>query len=70
MDEHGVVYVLDKFGRAYRSEGPVDPDHPEAAQLEESPWAFVGPGRPLGFALDGQGNLVICNAPMVCPDTG
>ena len=50
----GDLFMLDRYGTVFRAKpGP-------GAQLERL--AFLGPGRPLGFHFDKEGNLIICSA--------
>lgn len=54
MGPSGDLYMLDRYGTVFRARpGP-------GAQLERL--AFLGPGRPLGFHFDKEGNLIICSA--------
>ena len=50
--------MLDKFGYVWRA--PADGKGSYA--LETEPLAQLGPGRPLGFDFDEDGNLIVCNS--------
>lgn len=54
----GSLWMLDKFGFVWRA--PEDGQGSYA--LEKEPLAQLGPGRPLGFDFDEQGNLIVCNS--------
>jgi hypothetical protein len=54
----GHLIMIDKYG-AVRA-APKNPD--SSTQLDPEPIAHLGPGRPLGFTFDAQGNLVVCDA--------
>lgn len=51
----GSLWMLDKFGFVFRARSTDN-----ETGLER--FAFVGPGRPLGFHQDLQGRLLICNS--------
>jgi sugar lactone lactonase YvrE len=60
----GSLYMLDKFGFVWRA----PPDGSGGYSLEKEPRAQLGPGRPLGFHFDAEGNLIVCNSGAVGPD--
>lgn len=50
--------MLDKWGFVWRA----PEDGKGSYALEKEPLAQLGPGRPLGFHFDEEGNLIVCNA--------
>ena len=56
VSQSGELYMLDKYGVIWKGSrsGPLQ----RVLRL--------GGGRPLGFHFDGAGNLLICNAGVVC----
>lgn len=50
--------MVDKYG--FVRAAPKDPD--ASTQLDPTPVAHLGPGRPLGAAFDAADNLVVCDA--------
>lgn len=58
LGAEGSLFMLDKFGAAWRAvKGPTG-----NWTLKPGPLTWLGPGRPLGFHLDKDGNLIVCNA--------
>ena len=57
----GAVFLMDKFGAVWKasSNGQLS--------MDAEPVVRLGPGRPLGFHLDKDDNLIVCNAGTVCP---
>jgi len=61
--EDGSLYMLDKFGYVWRA-----PKTSEGGYTKDKePLAHLGPGRPLGFHFDAEGNLIVCDAGAVRP---
>lgn len=56
VSQSGELYMLDRYGVVWKGSrgGPL-----QRVQ-------HLGGGRPLGFHFDGVGNLLICNAGLVC----
>ncbi|CAL5229353.1 g12664 [Coccomyxa viridis] len=54
----GSLWMLDKYGYVWRA----PEDGKGSYALEKEPLAQLGPGRPLGFDFDKQGNLIVCNS--------
>ena len=54
----GSLWMLDKWGLVWRA----PEDGKGSYALEKEPLAQLGPGRPLGFHFDEEGNLIVCNA--------
>ena len=54
----GSLWMLDKFGYVWRA----PEDGKGSYAMESKPIAQLGPGRPLGFDFDEEGNLVVCNS--------
>ena len=64
MDAGGSqLLMLDKYGDAWHAHADVAA--PGGYRLEERPFAQLWPGRPLGFAKDSHGNVVVCNSNLV-----
>ena len=59
----GSLWMLDKYGYVWRA----PEDGKGSYALEKEPLAQLGPGRPLGFDFDEQGNLIVCNSGSVSP---
>ena len=59
----GSLWMLDKFGYVWRA----PEDGKGSYALETEPLAQLGPGRPLGFDFDEEGNLIVCNSGSVSP---
>ncbi|GLC34854.1 hypothetical protein PLESTM_000247100 [Pleodorina starrii] len=61
----GNMTLLDKFGYMYEAEPAASVPgavFPEEWALDLPAAAYIGPGRPLGFHYDGEGNLIIADA--------
>ena len=54
----GFLWMLDKFGYVWRA----PEDGKGSYAMESRPIAQLGPGRPLGFDFDEEGNLIVCNS--------
>ncbi|CAK0787144.1 hypothetical protein CVIRNUC_010360 [Coccomyxa viridis] len=54
----GSLWMLDKFGYVWRA----PEDGKGSYAMESKPIAQLGPGRPLGFDFDEEGNLIVCNS--------
>lgn len=54
------MYLIDGHGWLKVARG--DPSRPSTLQLEPSSRTYLGPGRPLGFHLDRDDNLLTCNS--------
>lgn len=50
--------MLDKLGYVWRAPANSGGSY----DLERQPLAHLGPGRPLGFHFDADGNLIVCNS--------
>ncbi len=46
------MFMLDKFGNVLRA---TDEDSVQIV-------AYIGPGRPLGFHIDAEGNIIVCDS--------
>ncbi|KAK2077154.1 hypothetical protein QBZ16_004788 [Prototheca wickerhamii] len=53
------VYLIDREGYLKIAHG--NPAEPTSLELEPSARAYLGPGRPLGFHLEDNGDLLTCN---------
>ncbi|MEW5316240.1 MAG: hypothetical protein WDW38_007621 [Sanguina aurantia] len=66
--DQAVMWMLDRFGNVWRAERVPTPPHPEEPAagsqyaLEQAPFTHLGPGRPLGAALDANGDLLVCDS--------
>lgn len=65
VDADGALIMCDRYGAVWRA--VPSSRSPGGYQLDASPLAYLGPGRPLGFHLDHKGDLVVCNAGLVTP---
>ena len=54
----GTLWMLDRYGYAHTARRAAG----GAYELLDSPVAYVGPGRPLGFHFDSSGDLIICDS--------
>jgi hypothetical protein len=59
----GRFIMLDRYAAVREAVQGPDGQH---LVLNPEPLAHLGPGRPLGAAFDGAGNLIICDALKVC----
>ena len=58
MAPDGTLWMLDRYGYAHTARRAAG----GAYELLDSPVAYVGPGRPLGFHFDSSGDLIICDS--------
>ncbi|PNH01275.1 hypothetical protein TSOC_012851 [Tetrabaena socialis] len=57
----GNLTLLDKYSYLYEA-APTGGPFPHEWRLDETPRAYLGPGRPMGVQYDAEGNLVFCDA--------
>ncbi|KAG1670192.1 hypothetical protein FOA52_014968 [Chlamydomonas sp. UWO 241] len=59
------VTMLDRYGYVWVADAaPGEEGSPRSSgyALRPTPTAYLGPGRPLGFRYDGEGNLIVCDS--------
>lgn len=59
----GQLVMLDRSNQLW--EARQDPANSRKWALSAEPLKKLGPGRPLGYHFDAQGNLIICNSLLV-----
>lgn len=64
----GRLVMVDKYNQVWQahpqrhSGDTSDTPQQDQYQLEEAPLAQLGPGRPLGFHFDNEGNLIVADS--------
>jgi hypothetical protein len=53
----GQLALLDRYNRLWEAKQGLN-----GWVLSELPAAYLGPGRPLGYHFDMEGNLIVCNS--------
>ena len=62
---NGTLVLVDKFGDMFLAHprgGAAAGARPSAYDLDPTPVVRLGAGRPLGFELDANGDVIVCDA--------